>query len=292
MLVMFTITQAKAFDFYVVNTDGKRIYYEKLSGTGDKVMVVSHDGTSLYSGKINIPANVTYEGIDYVVETIGSEAFSGCKELTEVILPPSLKTIRDNAFLNCDKLISIIIPDEVTSIRYRAFGLCTALKTVTLGVNLTDIGERAFHQCIELEDITFGDKVSLIDLGAFEMCYALKNVQLPESLIEIGDYAFYNTGLTGISIPNNVQSIGFGAFLDCSSLAQVIIGDKVSSIGGAFGGCVELNEFTVSEQNQKYICEDSMLLSKDKTILYVLAGGKKSPIIPDYIKIIGDGAFA
>ena len=32
MLVMFTITQAKAFDFYVVNTDGKRIYYEKQSG--------------------------------------------------------------------------------------------------------------------------------------------------------------------------------------------------------------------------------------------------------------------
>ena len=293
MLVMLTITQAKAFDFYVVNNDGVRIYYEIQAGIGNKVMVVNREGTSTYSGIINIPANVTYEGISYVVETIGREAFYGCKEITEVNLPASIKTIRERAFFDCDKLTDIIIPDEVTSIRYRAFDNCNALKTVSLGANLTEIGERAFYQCTRLENITFGNKVSLIDIAAFDMCYYLKHVQLPESIIEIGDYAFSYSGLTGVVIPNNVQSIGIGAFSTCRSLAQVVIGDKVSNIGrSAFADCAALNLFTVSENNQKYICEDSMLLSKDKTVLYVFPGGKKSTIIPNYIKKIGDGAFA
>ena len=46
-----------------------------------------------------------------------------------------------------------------------------------------------------------------------------ESVVLPNSLIEIGDYAFCNCDcLKEIKIPNSVKSIGEGAFCSCSSL--------------------------------------------------------------------------
>ena len=58
----------------------------------------------------------------------------------------------------------------------------------------------------------------------------------------IRGYAFYKcTGLTSITIPNSVTSIGYGAFYWCSGLKSVTIGNSVTSIGQeAFGNCENL----------------------------------------------------
>ena len=83
---------------------------------------------------------------------------------------------------------------------------------------------------------------------------------LPETLNEIGEYAFYDSGLTEISIPNGVTTIGGNAFGDVMGITDItlpngllIIGDKafsnvqiktvvvpnsVTSLGaGVFQGC-------------------------------------------------------
>ena len=294
VLAILTFVQAKAYDFYAVNNDGVKIYYDIQAGSGNRVMVTNSKGAfPTYSGVVKIPNQVTYERVQYVVEAIGSGAFYRCEDLTDVILPQKLKTIREEAFSQCVKLTSIIIPDEVISIRYNAFSNCNALKTVSLGANLTEIGEFAFYQCTDLENITFGNKVSLIDYSAFSACYNLKNIQLPESITEIGAYAFAYSGLTSITIPNKVLSIGSGAFDYCAYLEQAIIGDNVSSIGNfAFAGCFELKKFIVSEQNQKYSTEDGVLVSKDKTVLIEYTGGKSTSDIPASIKTIGEGALS
>ena len=50
-------------------------------------------------------------------------------------------------------------------------------------------------------------------------------------------------GLTSITIPNSVTSIGNSAFKECSSLTSITIGNSVTSIGsGAFSGCSALKE--------------------------------------------------
>ena len=60
------------------------------------------------------------------------------------------------------------------------------------------------------------------------------------SVISIGSYAIYR-GLTSVTIPNSVTSIGYQAFYGCTSLTSVTIGNSVTSIGSyAFVGCTRL----------------------------------------------------
>ena len=73
------------------------------------------------SGDLVIPEMVTFNGTDYSVASIGSEAFSNCSGLTSVIIPNSVTIIGRLAFYNCRGLTSVTIGNSVTSIGTSAF---------------------------------------------------------------------------------------------------------------------------------------------------------------------------
>ena len=65
----------------------------------------------------------------------------------------------------------------------------------------------------------------------------------------IGDYAFYTSDITSITIPNTVVSIGERAFTYCRSLTSITIPESVTNIGWqAFYGCEKLQSLTISAQ--------------------------------------------
>ena len=75
----------------------------------------------------------------------------------------------------------------------------------------------------------------------FKYCVQLNSIVLPDSLKYIDSYAFQNTGLSSISIPDKVSSIGVSAFSDCSNLQSVTFGKSVKFIGQhAFNNCSNL----------------------------------------------------
>ena len=76
-----------------------------------------------------------------------------------------------------------------------------------------------------------------------------ESVALPNSLIEIGDYAFsYCINLKEVNIPNSVKSIGDQAFEGCSSLQTVNIPDSVKSIAdGTFSYCTNLQTVIIPD---------------------------------------------
>ncbi len=63
---------------------------------------------------------------------------------------------------------------------------------------------------------------SISDYGSFEGCSGLTSVTIPNSVTSIGNYAFYNcSALTSVTIPNSIISIGKYAFSGCSGLTTL-----------------------------------------------------------------------
>ncbi len=85
--------------------------------------------------------------------------------------------------------------------------------------------------------------------SAFSGCSGLTSITIPYSVKTIGSDAFRGcSSLTSITIPNRVTSIGSGAFHGCSSLTSITIPNSVTSIGNyVFYGCTGLTSVTISE---------------------------------------------
>jgi hypothetical protein len=152
--------------------------------------------------------------------------------------------------------VDVIIPDEidgmkVTKIEEFAFYCCNQLKSVTLPGNLITISPLAFVGNYSLQTITvpktvrlnekpaWGNPVTILLSGehpTYEisngmlvdqethtlvayMDYTATSITIPEGIIHIGNYAFYNcTSLPSIDLPDGVTSIGDKAFYMCTSL--------------------------------------------------------------------------
>lgn len=72
---------------------------------------------------------------------IGMDAFSGCTNLKQVILPNNLTTIEKYAFEKCSKLLEIILPVNVKVIGENVFKHCHQLeKIIVLSSNPPKLG--------------------------------------------------------------------------------------------------------------------------------------------------------
>ena len=74
----------------------------------------------------------------------------------------------------------------------------------------------------------------------------METIYLPSNLTYIGAYAFKQTDLTSVKIPNSVTYICDGAFRECNELTTVEMGDSVGYLGDfVFGGCRSLTKITI-----------------------------------------------
>jgi len=82
---------------------------------------------------------------------------------------------------------------------------------------------------------------------AFENCTGMTEVSLPSGLKSIGFQAFRNcTDLTTMIVPNGVTNVGAYAFCDCTGLTNVSIPDSVTTIEqGTFCNCVRLADLAI-----------------------------------------------
>lgn len=145
----------------------------------------------------------------YAVSCIGWGAFLQCKTLVKVVIPNSVMSIDGSAFYGCKKLRWVEIPDSVIN-----------------------IGEMAFGKCLRLADIKISETHPVYSF--FEG--ALFN-KVSGTLLSY----FGGKGLLTYVVPDFVTSIAHGAFLECSTLREVVISDSVCIIESmAFYGCRRL----------------------------------------------------
>ena len=174
-----------------------------------------------YAGAIEIPMQITHDGVSYRVTRIGDNAFQGCKELTSVVIPEGVTSIGKFAFDTCEKLTSVVIPNSVTTIEQSAFVRCMALQSITIPNSVTTIGMAAFWWCTSLESIDIPDSVNTIEQMAFGACTSLKSVTLPKNLEKIRFRCFLHAGLETVTIPASVKAIKADAFSTCEKLENI-----------------------------------------------------------------------
>lgn len=129
------------------------------------------------------------------------------KNITEVIVPETVKTIGGNAFYKCSALTSLQLPSEVEEIGDYAFYECSAWAIdVTLPV-LKTLGKGAFQKSgIKSLNLT-GAPLATIPESAFGECSSLASITLNEGLSKIESYAFTGAVVTELTIPSTVTDI-------------------------------------------------------------------------------------
>lgn len=259
-------------------------------------------GTDTFSGASALTDITLPEGIAI---TEGS-TFSECTSLESIELPASITTIPSHMFAGCSALERVTAKGTITAIDNGAFGSVTdwknhetadtALTEIPDLSQVTSIGDRAFYGCSALETVDL-HSVTTMGYAAFQGCDALSGeidlsnleeipghafcydpnitsvitcstlssigdwafiwagistISLPETLNSIGTYTFYKASLSGtVALPDSLTQLGASAFSGCKEVEAIQIGSGLTDIPpNAFAGCTNLKTITVNNRRE------------------------------------------
>lgn len=242
------------------------------------------------------------------VQSIGKNAFTGNKTITEVIMPDSVIEIGEGAFEACAKLRKVTVSKNLETIKASAFYKCRALKSLELPKSVKTIEHWAFAACSKLEscicdseelEIKGDPFMGLYSDGTCKMLYdkdgflifsgvlfayegSASEVIIPNTVKKIYNGAFRRSiweksNLKKVVIPKSVAEIGAAAFEDCDKLEEIIVPDHVVMGERVFAGCKKL----VDEQ-------DFVILNGT---LYAYFGDREEIVIPEGVTKIGERVF-
>ena len=204
-----------------------------------------------FTGGLTLPESLT---------SIGIYAFSQCYGFTgSLVLPENLTSIGGSAFLLCRGFAgSLTLPQNLTSIEWGAFLGCSGLTSVTIPKSVKEIAGGAFSNCSNLSSIIVDGNTNYdsVDNVLFNKDHTTllsypagkkdTSYVVPESVKSIGVCAFVGADLSSLTLPQDLTSIGWGAFEACRNLTSVTIPDSVTNIGFAvFRACSSLTSVTI-----------------------------------------------
>ena len=192
---------------------------------------------------------------DFQAGELPAGTFAG-KKVTNVKLPASLKIIGQGAFAGCGMLSSVTLPASLDSIGDYAFAACTSLESVTLPASVMTVGRGAFMRCSSLTtlEVEPSSKLSKMDATALMDCPLLTTIKLgtalqsvgerslagtgvrqldlteSKGLKDLGDWAMVLTPVAEAKLPASVNTIGQGAFLYATDLANITLGGNLPQI--------------------------------------------------------------
>jgi len=203
--------------------------FEVAESADGKSVVITRYKVSKWSRDVRIPSLIN--GLP--VTGIADKAFYH-KDTVNVIVPDSVTFIGDEAFAE-NKVESINIPAGVTRIGNRAFAK-SDIAAVAIPDSVTSIGDSAFEECRKLAGVTLGGGLTAIGTKVFRRCNLSAGIIIPSGVTSIGEQAFFESGLTGLTVQGSIASVGEKAFYG-NALSSINIQGSIENIGKeAFAG--------------------------------------------------------
>ena len=271
------------------------------SGFGSKAYDKSGNPVTLYTYTLDDDDNATitaYKGnatalvipstIDgYTVVAIGNGAFRGNVKLAAVMIPDTVTKIEDSAFSGCTGLTDISLPKNLKTLGVDAFYGCSGLTSVLIPKTVENTQHyyngrfSPFRGCNNLQTFRFEDGMTRIPDTILCYCTAKLDIVIPDSVTEIGDSAFRNSGLVTVTIPDTVTKIEDSAFSGCTGLTSMMVPDSVTDMGtGVFANCTSLTNVTLPNIRQNIVASTfEGCTSLEKIVL------------PETVTAIRDSAF-
>ena len=243
-------------------------------GFGLNVSAIEIDGTTLNNVVTSYTFSTTGEHtIKYTLidnTGIDGDTFSGCSNMTSVIIPDSVTSIGSHAFENCSSLTSVTIPNSVTSIGNDTFS-----------------GTAWYNN--QPDGLVYAGKVAYKYKGTMP---ANTSISLLEGTLGIADQAFSNcSDLINVTIPNSVVRIGYSAFQECYNMTSVTIPSSVTTIcNWTFNDCSNLRSISVESGNSHYDSRNNCNAIIETSSNELIAGCN-STIIPNSVTRIRGYAF-
>ena len=280
-----------------VTIDGMKYTLRKAMG---RAMLV--DG-STQKGEVRIPSELSYEGKDYTVTSIGESAFTENMNLTKVFIPRTIMNtdlsynvgFYSDPFYGCTALQSIEVEDgnpAVCSVdgvlfnkektKLLSYPAGATQTSYTVPESVTWIEPLAFSYSQHLRVVTLTDYVTELGYSAFYECKSLEEVRLPSGLKTLANYLFGNCQrLKSVTIPQGVTYLGLKAFYCCTSLTSVTMPESITSTDySVFEGCTSLKSVTLSPN-----------LSKIEYNMFANCSSLKKLLIPNSVTMVGSEAF-
>ena len=242
------------------------LLYSIISTDPPHVSVVGHVDGENAQGELDIPSDVTYEGMTYTVTEIGERAFKNCTGLTDFAIPSTIDTIQQGAFYGCSGFTGTLDLSFFTAVlKENVFRECSGFTELILPLFISEIPQGLFCGCSGLTGtLVFPESgtVEIIGEGAFARCSGFTGLVLPNGLREIREQAFAGcTGFTGnLVIPETVTHIKYEAFGHCPGFSgDLIIPNSVVELGNTQNSNYYINPEPYSTFED---CFDHLLLSQ------------------------------
>lgn len=315
-------------------------------GTGAKASELTlakpASGVPAYTGDIKLPDNpVTYEGKEYKIVGIAATALAGKKAtpntaITSVYLPDGCTAIPRGSFMYMAALKTVRLPEDMTTANGDLFSGCSALEEITIPSGLSKFGANMFSGCTSLRKMTIAESETPIEYAVnttistsgadcspleelvilrnitgldkpadvpFRACKTLKKLTVGGKATTVNTYYFENcSALAEVTLGESVTSIGSNAFAG-TAIAEINIPAGVTVINtSSFQGCKSLAKVTLGDQVTKiddmaFYNSPVASINFPSTLTsigaYSFSGGNLSGdlVIPAEVKSIGIEAF-